>query len=70
MPEVKEKEFELFFANKANINMNSYKVDAKTQLPVLPRNISVHCLYIHKGCMHKVHNPKPMSCDLSNRVLQ
>src|SRR3954462_1487773 len=35
MPEVKEKEFELFFADKANVNMSSYKVDAKTQLPVL-----------------------------------
>ena len=35
MPEVKEKEFQLFFADKANVNMSSYKVDAKTQLPVL-----------------------------------
>ena len=35
MPEVKEKEFELFFADKANVNMSSYKVDAKTQLSVL-----------------------------------
>jgi hypothetical protein len=35
MPEVKEKEFELFFADKTNVNMSSYKVDAKTQLPVL-----------------------------------
>ena len=35
MLEVKEKEFELFFADKANVNMNSYKVDAKTQLLVL-----------------------------------
>ncbi|PKK66204.1 hypothetical protein RhiirC2_785079 [Rhizophagus irregularis] len=35
MPEVKEKQFELFFADKKNINMSSYKVDAKTQLPVL-----------------------------------
>ena len=35
MSEVKEKQFELFFADKANVNMSSYKVDAKTQLPVL-----------------------------------
>jgi len=35
MPEVKEKEFQLFFADKANVNMSSYKIDAKTQLPVL-----------------------------------
>jgi hypothetical protein len=35
MSEVKKKEFELFFADKANVNMSSYKVDAKTQLPVL-----------------------------------
>ncbi|UZO03157.1 uncharacterized protein OCT59_023569 [Rhizophagus irregularis] len=35
MSEVKEKQFELFFADKENVNMSSYKVDAKTQLPVL-----------------------------------
>ena len=35
MLEVKEKQFELFFTDKANVNMSSYKVDAKTQLPVL-----------------------------------
>ena len=35
MPEVKEKAFQLFFADKANVNMSSYKMDAKTQLPVL-----------------------------------
>ncbi|UZO28005.1 uncharacterized protein OCT59_021551 [Rhizophagus irregularis] len=35
MSEVKEKEFQLFFADKANVNMSSYKMDAKTQMPVL-----------------------------------
>ena len=35
MPEVKEKEFQLFFTDKANVNMSSYKIDAKTKLPVL-----------------------------------
>jgi hypothetical protein len=35
MSEVKEKEFQLFFADKANVNMSSYKIDAKTQLPIL-----------------------------------
>src|SRR3954452_23194691 len=35
MSEVKEKEFQLFFADKANVNMSSYKVDAKTQLLML-----------------------------------
>ena len=35
MPEIKEKEFKLFFTDKANVNMSSYKVDAKTQLSVL-----------------------------------
>ncbi|RHZ80994.1 hypothetical protein Glove_130g138 [Diversispora epigaea] len=35
MSEVKEKEFELFFTDKANVNMSSYKVDSKTQLPIL-----------------------------------
>ncbi|UZO02042.1 uncharacterized protein OCT59_020540 [Rhizophagus irregularis] len=33
MSEVKEKEFQLFFADKANVNMSSYKMDAKTQMP-------------------------------------
>ncbi|GET57671.1 hypothetical protein GLOIN_2v1535567 [Rhizophagus irregularis DAOM 181602=DAOM 197198] len=35
MAEVKEREFELFFADKANVNMSSYHIDKKTQLPVL-----------------------------------
>ena len=35
MSEVKEKEFQLFFADKANVNMSSYKMDAKTQMLVL-----------------------------------
>jgi len=35
MSEVKEKEFQLFFADKANVNMSSYKVNAKTHLSVL-----------------------------------
>src|SRR3954451_14073379 len=35
MPEVKEQQFELFFTDKANVNMSSYKVDAKTHLPIL-----------------------------------
>lgn len=35
MSEVKEKEFQLFFADKANVNMSSYKMDVKTQLLVL-----------------------------------
>ncbi|CAB4438535.1 unnamed protein product [Rhizophagus irregularis] len=35
MAEVKEREFELFFANKANVNMSSYHINKKTQLPVL-----------------------------------
>ena len=35
MSEVKEREFQLFFTDKANVNMSSYKVDTKTQLPVL-----------------------------------
>ena len=33
--EVKEREFELFFADKANVNMSLYHIDKKTQLPVL-----------------------------------
>ncbi|CAG8819376.1 3972_t:CDS:1, partial [Racocetra persica] len=32
---IKEKEFELFFNDKDNINMSSYKVDHQTNLPVL-----------------------------------
>jgi len=32
MPEVKEKEFQLFFADKANVNMSSYKIDAKNTI--------------------------------------
>ena len=35
IPEVKEKQFELFFADKANVNMSSYKVDVKIQLSIL-----------------------------------
>ena len=35
MSEVKEKQFELFFADKANVNMSSYKVDSKTNLSLL-----------------------------------
>jgi hypothetical protein len=35
MSEIKEKEFELFFTDKVNVNMSSYKVNAKTQLPIL-----------------------------------
>jgi len=35
MAEIKEREFELFFADKANVNMSSYHIDKKTQLPVL-----------------------------------
>jgi hypothetical protein len=35
MSEVKEKQFELFFANKANVNISLYKVNAKIQLPIL-----------------------------------
>ena len=35
MLDVKEKQFELFFNDKDNVNMSSYKVDVKTQLPVL-----------------------------------
>jgi hypothetical protein len=35
MDEIKEREFELFFADKENVNMSSYHIDKKTQLPVL-----------------------------------
>ena len=35
MAEIKEREFELFFADKANVNMSSYHIDKKIQLPVL-----------------------------------
>src|SRR5207247_441779 len=35
MSEVKENEFQLFFTDKTNVNMSFYKIDAKTQLPVL-----------------------------------
>ena len=34
MNKIKEREFELFFADKANVNMSSYHIDKKTQLPV------------------------------------
>ena len=33
--EGKEKQFEAFFADKANVNMSSYKVDPKTNMPIL-----------------------------------
>ncbi|CAG8469160.1 8310_t:CDS:1 [Scutellospora calospora] len=35
MSVIKEKEFELFFNDKDNVNMSSYKVDHQTNLPVL-----------------------------------
>ncbi|RHZ76368.1 hypothetical protein Glove_198g95 [Diversispora epigaea] len=35
MAEIKEREFELFFADKENVNMSSYHIDKKTQLPIL-----------------------------------
>ncbi|KAF0555349.1 hypothetical protein F8M41_017440 [Gigaspora margarita] len=35
MSEVKEKEFELFFNNKENVNMSFYKVDTNIQLSLL-----------------------------------
>ena len=35
MAEIKEREFELFFADKANVNISSYHINQKTQLPVL-----------------------------------
>ncbi|UZO24704.1 uncharacterized protein OCT59_016999 [Rhizophagus irregularis] len=35
MSEIKEREFELFFQNKSNVTMSSYKVDSKTNLPIL-----------------------------------
>jgi hypothetical protein len=35
MSEIKEKEFELFFQDKSNVSMSSYKVDTKTNLPIL-----------------------------------
>ena len=31
----KEKQFEAFFADKANVNMSSYKVDPRTNMPIL-----------------------------------
>ncbi len=31
----KKKQFETFFADKANINMSSYKVDSKINMPIL-----------------------------------
>ena len=33
--EVKDREFEAFFADKDNVSMNSYKVNSKTNLPIL-----------------------------------
>lgn len=35
MIEGKEKQFEAFFADRSNVNMSSYKVDAKTNMPIL-----------------------------------
>jgi hypothetical protein len=35
MSEIKEREFELFFQDKSNVTMSSYKVDSKTNLPIL-----------------------------------
>jgi hypothetical protein len=35
MSEVKEREFELFFQDKSNVTMSLYKVDPKTNLPIL-----------------------------------
>jgi hypothetical protein len=35
MIEGKEKQFEAFFADKANVSMSSYKVDPKTNMPIL-----------------------------------
>ncbi|MDW3630572.1 MAG: hypothetical protein QOK71_03965 [Nitrososphaeraceae archaeon] len=31
----KERQFEMFFADKENVTMSSYKVDAKTNMPIL-----------------------------------
>ena len=33
--EVKDREFEVFFTNKENVSMSSYKVHSKTNLPIL-----------------------------------
>ncbi|CAB5197814.1 unnamed protein product [Rhizophagus irregularis] len=35
MSEIKEREFQLFFQDKSNVTMSSYKVDPKTNLPIL-----------------------------------
>ena len=35
MSEIKEREFELFFQDKSNVNMSSYRVDPKTNLLIL-----------------------------------
>ena len=35
MSEIKEREFKLFFQDKSNVTMSSYKVDSKTNLPIL-----------------------------------
>ena len=32
---IKEREFELFFQDKSNVTMSSYRVDSKTNLPIL-----------------------------------
>jgi hypothetical protein len=38
MAEGNEKQFEAFFADKMNVNMSSYKVDLKTNMPILYLN--------------------------------
>ncbi|RIB18412.1 hypothetical protein C2G38_2184637 [Gigaspora rosea] len=35
MPEFKERQFEIFFSDKENVTMSSYKTDPKTNLPIL-----------------------------------
>ena len=35
MAEFKERQFESFFSDKENITMSSYKIDPKTNLPIL-----------------------------------
>ena len=37
------KQFELFFNDKANVNMSSYKTETKTGLPVLYRILRALC---------------------------
>ncbi len=33
--EIKDKEFETFFSDKNNVTMSSYRIDPKTNLPLL-----------------------------------